>query len=38
VGQGDVKFEPHLNELYLGLGRAYELNGQPEKALVLFNK
>ena len=33
-----MEFEPHLRDLYLQLGRAYELNGQPEQALAVYNQ
>lgn len=33
-----VEFELHLQDLYLRLGRAYELNDQPEKAAALFSQ
>ncbi len=32
-----VAFEPHLHDLYLQLSQAYELDGQPERALAVYN-
>jgi DNA-binding SARP family transcriptional activator len=33
-----VDFEPHLRDLYVQLGRAYELNGRPEQAAAVYDQ
>jgi len=36
VPQANTEFETHIRDLYAQLGRAYELNGQPEQATSIY--